>query len=345
MEDALEDVVLHDTFIGAWASGRKGALNRTSAWYSNTPRSIDFFAEQPSLSGAWRLNALDYFCGLVKPCVMPMVPELQEAMAAVKRGDLSHLRRLVQMQPDLLRAVDEEDHPSTLLHAAAASEHEAVVSALLELGAEVDAMTWATPLSLAASYGRTRNAWILLDAGGAFDARTNLGTTPLATAVLHGHPEVADLLAARGIVPRTLWVAAGAGELTLVKSFLRPDGTLAQGAAAYREDPHEYGMPSRARSDEPTEIIEEAFKYACANARRDVAQYFIDVGVDIDSEPHVGTPLHWAAYSGHLDMVRFLVDRGADVSARDDEWQGTPESWAARRGHEAVVDYLRGYDA
>src|SRR5262249_733827 len=151
-------------------------------------------------------------------------------------------------------------------------------------------------------------------AGAAFDARTNLGTAPLAMAVLHGHPGVADLLSPRGILPRTLWVAAGAGDLDLVKSFLRPDGTLPEGAGAHREDPHEYGMPARSRSDEPAAIAEEALKYACANARNAVAQYLLDAGVGIDSTSHIGTPLHWAAYSGHLEMVRFLVERGADVS-------------------------------
>jgi ankyrin repeat protein len=189
-------------------------------------------------------------------------------------------------------------------------------------------MTWATPLALAASYGRAENARILLDAGATFDARSNLGATPLAVAVLHGHPGVADLLSPLGIVPRTLWVAAGAGDSDLVKVFFQPDGNLTEDAGAYREDPQEYGMPFCQRSDEPGAIIEEAFKYACANARLAVAQYFLDAGVNINSTSHIGTPLHWAAYCGHLDMVRFLVERGADASARDDEWHGTPCSWA-----------------
>jgi ankyrin repeat protein len=266
------------------------------------------------------------------------------AADAVERGDADLLRRLVRQHPSLLVAMEAEDHQSTLLHRAAAGEQSVIVSVLLELGAAVDAMTWATPLHDAAGYGRTENARLLLEAGAAFDARTDLGTTPLAMAVLHGHPDVADLLSPRGIIPRTLWVAAGAGDLALVQSFCRPDGTLTEGADAHREDPHEYGLPARPRSDEPTAIREEALKYACANARTEVARYLLDAGVDINSTSHVGTPLHWAAYSGHLEMARFLVERGADASALDDEWSGTPGSWAAQRGHRAVVEFLGQYE-
>jgi hypothetical protein len=45
-------------------------------------------------------------------------------------------------------------------------------------------------------------------------------------------------------------------------------------------------MPSRPRSDEPRAIIEEAFKYACANGRIAVAQHFLDSGVNIDAPAH-----------------------------------------------------------
>ena len=38
--------------------------------------------------------------------------------------------------------------------------------------------------------------------------------------------------------------------------------------------------------------------------------------------------LHDAAWNGDLDMVRLLVEHGADLRARDAEHDGTPRDWA-----------------
>ena len=34
--------------------------------------------------------------------------------------------------------------------------------------------------------------------------------------------------------------------------------------------------------------------------------------------PHQKTPLHWAADAGHVDIVRCLVEQGADLNIKDD---------------------------
>ena len=52
------------------------------------------------------------------------------------------------------------------------------------------------------------------------------------------------------------------------------------------------------------------------------------------------TPLHWAAYDGHLSVVLYLCEQGADKKATSggDEW--TPLHYAAHKGHLPVVQYL-----
>jgi ankyrin repeat protein len=49
-------------------------------------------------------------------------------------------------------------------------------------------------------------------------------------------------------------------------------------------------------------------------------------------------PLSWAAERGHVDTVKLLLERGAEVDSKDNDGR-TPLSWAARRP-EAVVKLL-----
>lgn len=45
------------------------------------------------------------------------------------------------------------------------------------------------------------------------------------------------------------------------------------------------------------------------------------------------TPLHYAAFGGHSDTARLLVEHGADINARDGRFNATPAGWA--------IEYLR----
>ena len=40
------------------------------------------------------------------------------------------------------------------------------------------------------------------------------------------------------------------------------------------------------------------------------------------------TALHSAAWNGDLPMAQLLVDAGADLAARDEQYDGTPLGWA-----------------
>ena len=42
----------------------------------------------------------------------------------------------------------------------------------------------------------------------------------------------------------------------------------------------------------------------------------------------MGTALHLAAHSGSAGTVRLLLDRGADIEARDATWDDTALAWA-----------------
>ncbi|KAK3241953.1 hypothetical protein CYMTET_48323 [Cymbomonas tetramitiformis] len=66
-------------------------------------------------------------------------------------------------------------------------------------------------------------------------------------------------------------------------------------------------------------------------------------GVNIEDNSK-RTPLHWAAWKGHTEVVEALVKEGAEVDSRDYN-KCTPLSWAARHGHEHVVEVLLKYGA
>ena len=58
--------------------------------------------------------------------------------------------------------------------------------------------------------------------------------------------------------------------------------------------------------------------------RLEVMRYLLEQGADRDKVDHVGwTSLHWAASRGHLDIAKLLMVYGADLNARD-HWDQLP---------------------
>ncbi|HLY60718.1 MAG TPA: ankyrin repeat domain-containing protein [Terriglobia bacterium] len=58
-----------------------------------------------------------------------------------------------------------------------------------------------------------------------------------------------------------------------------------------------------------------------------------DNGLVNQKDASGATPIHYAAFNGHRDMVRLLVERGADVNSIDNQYTATPAGWA--------IEYLR----
>jgi len=76
------------------------------------------------------------------------------------------------------------------------------------------------------------------------------------------------------------------------------------------------------------------------------ARLLLDHGAGIDAidEEYRSTPLGLAARRGNLEMVEFLLARGADVHRAGMPW-AAPLAWAVKKGHDAVADRLRAAGA
>jgi hypothetical protein len=81
--------------------------------------------------------------------------------------------------------------------------------------------------------------------------------------------------------------------------------------------------------------------------RVECAAILLDAGADISAkdEEYRSTPLAWAARNNLPDMVEFLLSRGAPTNLPDDEAWATPLAWATGRGHREVANMLRAASA
>ena len=75
--------------------------------------------------------------------------------------------------------------------------------------------------------------------------------------------------------------------------------------------------------------------------RDDVLAMLLDLGVSPDVADRSGTrPLHIAAAMGAENCARLLIERGADVDARESAYDGTALTWAAHFGQRRLIELL-----
>jgi ankyrin repeat protein len=200
-----------------------------------------------------------------------------------------------------------------------------------------------TPLHLAASDNLLDLAGLLIDHGANLTARNTWRGTPLFGALIHGHTQMAALLVSRGAEIATLEEAAGVGDVTLLRRLWggSKEGELATPLPDITET--EPGIwISEGSKQKRQQILQSAFEYACRNGRIAAAEFLLECGAEIGGSGFFGAqPIHWAAGRGKAEMVRFLVQRGADMSVRDPKFNGTAYGWAQEHGEQETKRVLR----
>lgn len=216
-----------------------------------------------------------------------------------------------------------------------------------------------TPLHWAAEKNYRELAELLVRSGAKIDPEVTWGMTPLQWAANMGSREVADVLLAHGAQPQlNMWCAAGLGMLNVVQSFWDSPTTLKPGAGQTRSrdlthpsgKTGEPGGPGVGNSkwgkapppEKYPELVSEAFYIAGRNGHVEVARFLLEKGADIDCRGFFGAPaLHWAAINGHKPMVEFLIAHGADLSLRDHQFNSTPLGWALEGKQEEIARLIQ----
>jgi ankyrin repeat protein len=172
---------------------------------------------------------------------------------------------------------------------------------------------------------------LLLERGADPDVPGWHGRTPYQQAVRTGQDDVADVLARHG----------ASTALSSVDEFLaacrRADRAAAERLLAV--DPRLSGR----LTGEDHRVLTNAADHG----HTDAVGLMLDLGFPpgARSAPDDGaTALHLAAAAGSTGAVRLLLDRGADIEARDTTWDSTPLEWAIvgsgmRLGHAPDPDW------
>jgi Ankyrin repeats (3 copies)/Ankyrin repeats (many copies) len=72
----------------------------------------------------------------------------------------------------------------------------------------------------------------------------------------------------------------------------------------------------------------------------EVARFLVKRGARLTAQDRDrSTPLHWASKYGHVDLARFLVEHGARLTVKDRN-RSTPLHWASKYGHVDLALFL-----
>jgi hypothetical protein len=235
----------------------------------------------------------------------------EAAADAIVRGHEATLEQLLRKHPDLIRARSAREHHATLLHYVSANGVEnyrqqsppnaaRITALLLAAGADVEAEAdvyggGSTTLGLVATSTPPRKAGVqipvidvLLDHGAQIEQPNASKFGGVIYACLaNGCPEAARYLAEHG-AQFGIVGAAGIGRLDVVQQLV------------------ESADPERR---------EMALRYAAGYGQLEVVRFLLDQGVNVDGHSGDGkTALYYAMLGEHADVVRLLLERGAEAS-------------------------------
>src|SRR5262245_9015469 len=301
-------------------------------------------------------------------------PRFDEALAALKAGDLTRLDELLAVEPELVRARTRLEPPygyfsgATLLHHVAGNPGwdrplpkniVEVARLLLDRGAEVDAVTLGTnggtTMGLVITSKQASDANVsgplielLLEYGAKLDLQSSATVVPgwgpqnvLDLPLANHAPRAAEKLIELG-AEVDVCAAAALGRMDLLRGCFGEHGFDKHGfdkRGRLRSRPRRGGKRMSER-----DAIGLALLFAYVREQREAVDFLLEKDGNWNmTGVNNGTAMHRAAWGGDLAMVQRLVAKGADSSNRNNPFNSTPLSWAQHNKQQAVFDWMRAH--
>jgi ankyrin repeat protein len=269
---------------------------------------------------------------------------------AAASGDLATVRQLLKSRPD---ANEPSRDGTPALHWVVRMQDADTAQQLLNAGARPDLANryGVRPLHLAIGNDDLPMVQLLLKAGADANSVDAAGDSCLVMAVHTGNLKLVSVLLARGAKPDAadaqyqqtpLMVAAREGHVDLVRLLLAQGAqvnaqTRAGRVPAFRTPGSNAGSkgsgivrggwPERGERD-PIPGAKTALLYAAREGQLEIVRALIDAGAQIEKADADGvTPLLMAVLNGQMPVAHHLLERGANVRATD--WYGQTPLFAA----------------
>ena len=248
-------------------------------------------------------------------CASQMSLNFESAADAIVNGDVATLERLLDEEPQLIHQRSTRKHRCTLLHYVGANGFEGFRQKSPPNAVEI--------------------AELLLERGAEVDALTGddigSGTTLglVATSVYTHRASVQipllEILLSRGASVDGLpgkWnplLAALHNDRPEAAKFLAAHGVKldlegAAGVGDLEVVKSFFNDDGTLKPEATKRQLEKGFIWACEYGRMDVVKFLLDKGVDLSTGAGTDqTALHLAAHRGQLDIIRLLLDRGAPL--------------------------------
>jgi ankyrin repeat protein len=291
-----------------------------------------------------------------------VTPEAKELFEAIRRGQLSAIRTILDRDPQLVRAVDENGSTPLILAAYWASAAE--VKELLARGADPNARNDNGVAALIPATDNLETGRLLVEAGANVNARTEAGDSALMVAARRaGATPVAAYLLSKGADAgastldgnTALHRAAMSGDLDMITLLLeqganvnaqQKDGrTPLESAVFFGHGAAVRYLLSKGAKANGGDV---GLSRAVVQGNVEIVKALLDAGVEVKNRGNQVFPgrgfepiLVIACFSYNADpqIVKMLLERGADPAAKSQRGR-TPLELARERGNEAVANVL-----